>query len=66
MAKFHITATYAYEGVVEADTAEEAESIFLSDLNAHYDGTDSYDCEQVCVECETEIGFCDCEEDEDE
>ena len=67
VATFYIKAQYEYEGAIEADTPEEAEKIFLDDLNAYYSGTYSYECEEVCAECESEIGTCDCEEEaEDE
>jgi hypothetical protein len=47
MAKFYIQATYAYSGEIDADTAEQAEQIFLEDLDLYYDGTDSYECEEI-------------------
>ena len=53
MATYYIKALYEYAGSVEADTPEEAEKIFLDDLNAHYAGTDSFECEEVCPECES-------------
>lgn len=53
MAKYNIKAMYEYEGEVEANSPEEAEKIFLDDLNDHYSSTYSYECEEV-------------EEDEDE
>ena len=62
MATYYIKALYEYAGTVEADTPDEAERIFLGDLDAHYSGTDSFECEEVCAECESEIGTCDCEE----
>lgn len=47
MAKFDIKATYRYwaEGI-EADTAEEAERIFLEDLNSHYYDTWAFEVEE--------------------
>ncbi len=67
VATFYIKAKYEYEGAVEANSPEEAEKIFLDDLNAYYAGTYSYECEEVCPECESEKGWCDCaDEDEDE
>lgn len=73
MPNFKITATYEYEGVIQADTAEQAEKIFLKDLNDYYQGTDSFECEEVdvCAECgadELDLdGSCfDCREDEEE
>jgi hypothetical protein len=66
MAHYKIKATYTYEGVVEAPTPERAEQLFLSDLNRHYDGTESYECEEVCEKCEGEIGWCGCEPDEND
>lgn len=47
MAKYFIQATYAYSGEVEANSPEEAESLFLDDLNIYYDGTDSFDIEEL-------------------
>lgn len=53
MAKFNIVATYEYAGEIEADSAEEAEKIFLDELNDHYSSTESFEIEEI-------------EEDEDE
>jgi hypothetical protein len=47
MAKFEITAMYEYSGVVEADSAEQAESFFLDALNDYYVSTESFDIEEV-------------------
>ena len=47
MAKYNIKAQYEYEGEVEANSPEEAEKVFLEDLNSHYAGTYSYECEEV-------------------
>jgi hypothetical protein len=47
MAKFNIVATYEYAGEIEADSAEEAESIFLDELNDHYVSTESLEIEEV-------------------
>ena len=47
MAIFSIRATYEYGADIEAETAEEAESIFLDDLNTYYMGTDSFDIEEI-------------------
>jgi hypothetical protein len=47
MAMFEISAMYEYGATIEADSKEEAEQIFLDDLNAYYYGTYSYDCEEV-------------------
>jgi hypothetical protein len=47
MAKFYIEATYSYSGEVEANTREEAESLFLDDLNMYYEGTDSISIEEI-------------------
>lgn len=48
MAKYDIKAMYEYwaEGI-EADSPEEAEKIFLDDLNSYYYGTYSLDIEEV-------------------
>lgn len=47
MARFFITATYSYSGEVEARTAEEAEKYFLDDMDLYYDGTDSFEIEEL-------------------
>lgn len=47
MAKFEITAMYEYSGVIEANSEEEAERIFLEGLNDYYVSTDSFDIEEV-------------------
>lgn len=62
MATYKIKAQYEYEGTVEADNAEDAEKVFLAELNDHYVGTYDYECEEVCAECGEEIEYCDCEE----
>lgn len=48
MAKYDIKAMYEYwaEGI-EADSPEEAERIFLDDLNSHYYGTYEFEIEEV-------------------
>jgi len=47
MARFYIEAMYEYRGEVEARTAEEAEAIFLEDLNDYYYGTYSIEIEEL-------------------
>jgi hypothetical protein len=47
MAKYNIKAMYEYEGEVEADTPEQAETIFLNNLNTYYVSTESFDIELV-------------------
>ncbi len=66
MATYYIKAQYEYEGAVEANSPEEAEKIFLDDLNSHYAGTYSYECEEVCADCEQELEDCTCDEEEDD
>jgi hypothetical protein len=56
MAKFYIKAQYEYEGEVEADTAEEAEQLFLDELDTYYAGTYEYECEELESEDEDEDG----------
>lgn len=46
MATFYIKAMYEYEGEVEADNAEEAEALFIDELDCHYMGTYSFDIEE--------------------
>lgn len=43
MQKYEINATYTYYGVIEAPTAEIAETLFLADLNTYYSDTDEFD-----------------------
>lgn len=47
MAIYQINALYEYEAEIEADSPEEAEKMFLADLNSHYVGTDSFDIEEL-------------------
>ena len=47
MARFYIEAMYEYRGEVEARTAEEAEAIFLDELNDYYYGTYSIDIDEL-------------------
>lgn len=47
MAKFSITAMYEYAGEVEADTQEEALSIFYNNLNDYYVSTESEEVEEI-------------------
>lgn len=47
MAKFQITAVYEYAGEIEADSAEQAESFFLDELNSYYVSTESLDIEEI-------------------
>ena len=47
MAKFQITAMYEYSGEIEADSAEQAESFFLDELNSYYVSTESFEIEEV-------------------
>lgn len=62
MTKFHIVASYEYDGVVEADTQEEALNIFHKELNDHYSMALDEDVMQLCDECEEDKDFCYCEE----
>lgn len=59
MATYNIKATYEYEGEVEADSPEEAEKLFLDDLNSYYMGTETYECEELatCSECDAVDSF---------
>ena len=54
MAHYEIKAQYEYGATIEADSPEEAEKIFLADLNSHYQGTYEYECELVEEEEEEE------------
>jgi hypothetical protein len=54
MAKFQIDASYAYSGEIEADSQEEAEAIFLDNLNNYYSGTDEFEIEELDEEEEEE------------
>lgn len=47
MAKFEIRGVYEYAGEVEADTAEEALSIFYNNLNDYYVSTESEEVDEV-------------------
>lgn len=47
MPKYEITALYEYSTEIEADTPEEAEHLFLQDLNAYYVSTESFEIEEV-------------------
>lgn len=47
MARFFIEAMYEYRGEVEARTEEEAEAIFLEDLNDYYYGTYSISIDEL-------------------
>ena len=70
MSKYKITAVYEYEGVAEGENEREAEKNFLKDLNDHYATTESFEIEEVCAECESDIdadGSCfTCRDDEEE
>lgn len=75
MATYNITAVYEYAGEIEADSPEEAEAIFLKDLNDYYSSTESLEIEKLgeCVVCgevdsyATEDFTCDiCAEEEEE
>lgn len=47
MAKFQIDASYSYSAEIEADTAEEAEQMFLDNLNQYYVGTEEFEIEEI-------------------
>jgi hypothetical protein len=48
MATYTITAMYEYVAeAIEADSPEEAERLFLADLNMYYVSTESLDIEEV-------------------
>ena len=47
MAIYRIEALYEYSADIEADSPEEAENLFLDDLDVHYVGTYSYECEEL-------------------
>ena len=40
MACYRVRALYEYEGEVEADSPEDAEKVFLADLNSYYVSTE--------------------------
>jgi hypothetical protein len=46
MATYNIKAMYEYEGEIEADSPEKAETIFLNNLNTYYVSTESFDIEE--------------------
>lgn len=66
MATYRIKAQYEYEGDIEADSPEEAEKLFVEELNSYYAGTYSYDCDEICAECGEEIEDCVCDDEEEE
>ena len=75
MATYNIKAMYEYEGEIEADSPEEAEKLFLDELNSYYVSTESLDIEklgecEICGEVDsdtTENFTCDiCADNEDE
>lgn len=43
MERFEINATYTYSGIIEAPTAEIAETLFITDLNNHYESTEVFE-----------------------
>lgn len=53
MATYNIKAQYEYEAEIEADSPEEAEKLFLADLDTYYVGTYEFECDKVaeCTEC---------------
>lgn len=66
MATYRIKAQYEYEGDVEADSPEEAEKLFLQDLNDYYSSTYDYECEEICAECDQAVEDCYCDEEDEE
>jgi len=75
MATYNIKAMYEYEGEIEADSPEEAEKLFLDELNSYYVSTESLEIEklgecEVCGEVDsdtTEDFICEiCAEDDEE
>ena len=61
MATYRIKANYEYEGDIEANSPEEAETLFLKELNDYYMGTESYECYELCEECGDDKDECICE-----
>lgn len=47
MAIYKVNALYEYEAEIEASSEQEAEAMFLADLNSYYVGTDSFDVEEL-------------------
>jgi len=67
MAAFNIKATYEYEGVVHADSEEQARKLFWQELNSYYSSTEDETIEEVCEHCEKDIEFvCICDEESEE
>jgi hypothetical protein len=62
MAHYKIKATYLYEGTIEADSQEEAEKLFIDELNDHYVCPEKYDIEELdeCEDCEQIFDNCSC------
>lgn len=47
MPRYEITALYEYSGEIEAENAEQAEKVFLQDLNGYYTSTESFEIEEL-------------------
>ena len=62
MAHYKIKATYLYEGTVEADSQDEAEKLFIDDLNSFYVCPESSEIEEIaeCEDCEKVFDNCSC------
>jgi hypothetical protein len=67
--RYTITQTVEYcAEAIEANSEEEALSIYLKDQDSYYVAVDSETIEEVewCDECDRELGWCKCEDDEDD
>lgn len=65
MATYKIKAQYEYEGEIEANSPEDAEQLFLAELNDHYSSTYDYECVELCDECREDKDECLCDDDEE-
>lgn len=69
MPRYTITQTVEYcAEAIEANSEEEALTIYLKDQDSYYVAVDSETIEEVewCDECDRELGWCKCEDDEDD
>jgi hypothetical protein len=67
--RYTITQTVEYcAEAIEANSEEEALTIYLKDQDSYYVAVDSETIEEVewCDECDRELGWCKCEDDEDD
>jgi len=65
MASYKIFGQYNYEGVIEAESEDEAFKIFYKNLHMYYESPEDEVIVEICTECDYDIEDCECDVEEE-